>query len=286
MRYVRVGLLFLLSGLLQPLAFADDEAIASEALMAEILGCDFLDPAQCLYPFPNDHFTRNDISTPTQKRVNLPFAGMPTDEAGDPVKPDSWNLNDGYLPNQLGMTRVPGLRFDRRTGTIPGAPHRTRPESFRNPAASVVVINTRTGQRHPVSVSVDLAKRPNPDVNINPVYRKDYDGHAALLIRPLESYEEGTRYVIALRNLPAARGGTLQAGAGFDACLEGGSGILNVQERCAHLRERVFPALSAAGVPTDDLYLAWDFTTASAENNARRMNHLLETAFATLTPGE
>ena len=33
------------------------------------LDCDPLDPSACLYPWPNDHFTRADPASPTGKRL-------------------------------------------------------------------------------------------------------------------------------------------------------------------------------------------------------------------------
>ena len=31
-------------------------------------GCDFLDQARCMFPFPNDYFTRRDEGTPTHRQ--------------------------------------------------------------------------------------------------------------------------------------------------------------------------------------------------------------------------
>ncbi len=39
--------------------------------------CDFLDPSVCLYPFPNDHFTKDDATTDTKRRLNLDLMSMP-----------------------------------------------------------------------------------------------------------------------------------------------------------------------------------------------------------------
>ena len=41
------------------------------------MGCDPLDPAQCLLPFPNDHFTVADPTTATGRRVSFSVAAMP-----------------------------------------------------------------------------------------------------------------------------------------------------------------------------------------------------------------
>src|SRR5215204_5706092 len=72
-------------------------------------GCDPLDPAVCLQPWPNDFFTRPDATTPTGKRLALPLLGMPPNAAGVPIRPDEYNRNDGFSPGSPIHTKVPGL---------------------------------------------------------------------------------------------------------------------------------------------------------------------------------
>jgi hypothetical protein len=45
------------------------------------------------------------------------------------------------------------------------------------------------------------------------------------------------------------------------------------------MNENVFPVLEGAGIATDDLYLAWDFTIASERNLAERVLHMRDDAF-------
>jgi len=48
--------------------------------------CDFLDPAVCLQPWPNDYFTVADSSTDTGRRLNLQSDSMPKNQPlGAPV---------------------------------------------------------------------------------------------------------------------------------------------------------------------------------------------------------
>src|SRR3954470_19108096 len=85
-------------------------------------GCDPLDPAVCLQPWPNDFLTRPDASTPTGKRLNLQITAMPRNAAGVPIRPDEYNRNDGFSPGSPIHTFVPGLddqaAFE-RTGLVP-----------------------------------------------------------------------------------------------------------------------------------------------------------------------
>ena len=44
--------------------------------------------------------------------------------------------------------------------------------------------------------------------------------------------------------------------------------------------EDIFAILEDAGVPREELYLAWDFNIASVENITERMLHIRDEAFA------
>src|SRR5688500_19962560 len=72
-------------------------------------GCDPLDPAVCLQPWPNDFFTRPDASTPTGKRLDLQLLAMPRNAAAVPIRPDEYNRNDGFSPGSPIHTFVTGL---------------------------------------------------------------------------------------------------------------------------------------------------------------------------------
>ena len=54
-------------------------------------GCDPLDPAVCLQPWPNDLFTVADPSTDTGRRLNLNPLAMPRNVGGNPIRPGEWN---------------------------------------------------------------------------------------------------------------------------------------------------------------------------------------------------
>src|SRR5262249_54144541 len=71
--------------------------------------CDPLDPAVCLYPFPNDRFTIDDPSTDTGKRVHFAVASMPKNASTVAIVPDDYNLNDGFSPGASILTRVPNV---------------------------------------------------------------------------------------------------------------------------------------------------------------------------------
>ncbi|HWL65281.1 MAG TPA: hypothetical protein VNP73_04835, partial [Actinomycetota bacterium] len=251
------------------------------------LNCDPLDPKMCLFPFPNDFFTVPDASTDTGRRVNFGLDAMPRSGAdvtnggeGKPIDPAEWNRNDGFSPGSMVMAYVPGIDLHTTWGTQ-GRPHSDAgpnevgyfdyrdtiadPALSRAPDAPMVILNADTGERHPFWSELDT----HPGAV--------EAGEQVLILRPAVNFDEGARYIVALRNLVNAGGETIGAGEAFET-YKGGSGA--DASRQAHYDTEIFPALEAAGVAKDDLYLAWDFTIASEENLAERMLTMRDDAFA------
>ena len=248
------------------------------------VGCDPIDPAACLLPFPNDFFTTPDATKDTGLRVNflpnaMPRNGTEVTEGGEgkPVDPTEWNRNDGWSPGSMVMTYVPGLDLHKTWGTEnrpysqvginePGYfDHRDQIADiglYQRPDAPIVIINTETGERHPFWSELDL----HPGA----------EGERVLIMRPAVNFAEGTRYVIGLRNLKASDGSTIATPAAFGAYVSGDGADA---ARQADYDQNVFPVLEADGVAKDDLYLAWDFTIASERNLAERALHMRDDAF-------
>ena len=116
--------------------------------------CDFLDPAKCLYPFPNDYFTVRDRSTDTNRRVQFSPDSMPRNAAGVPIDPTEWNRNDGFSPGSAILTSVPGLDLG-RTGA---APETDIGRSLRA-SAPIVLLDATSGRRIPYWAEIDRARR-------------------------------------------------------------------------------------------------------------------------------
>ena len=84
--------------------------------------CDPFDPSVCLYPWPNDYFTRADPTAATGVRLNMNLLSMPRNAAGKPIDPTEYNRNDGFSPGNLIALHVPGLDNPQafaRTGAVP-----------------------------------------------------------------------------------------------------------------------------------------------------------------------
>jgi hypothetical protein len=229
--------------------------------------CDFLDPSVCLYPWPNNYFTTRTTSTDTGRRLNLNLLSMPRNAANKPIDPTDWNRNDGFSPGNLIVTKVPGLDSQEAlaaTGAVPI----TDMARYADRNAPVVVINARTHRRHPVWTEVD----------VNPANAAD----RTLIIRQARNFDEGTKYVVALRNLRNAQGQIIPAQEAFrdyrDRIITSDPAI---ERRRRHM-ESLFTTLRAGGIGRHNLYLTWDFTTASEKNLSERMLAIRNDAFSSL----
>jgi hypothetical protein len=241
--------------------------------------CDFLDAvpadqpggtspaAQCLLPFPNDWFTVADRSTATGRRVALSAASMPANTSGVHIDPAEYDRADGFSPGQEIVVRVPGLDTPQAFANTRAVPVTDMAQSFRRDQP-VVVIDARTKQRQLIWAELD-STAGDP-------------AHTALLIRPGRNWREGDRYIVALRGLKDAAGATLPAPQGFAVYRDRvATDQALVEGRRKHM-EALFGDLADAGIARGDLYLAWDFTVASARSLAGRMLAIRDDAFAQL----
>ena len=211
-------------------------------------GCDPIDPAHCLLPWPNDHFRKGG-------KLALRDSMMPRNKDGKPIRAADYNRSNGFSPGQLIVTHVPGLDL-RRSGAVPV---NNMAKAFAK-RAPIVVIDAKSGERQLIWAELD-AQATNP--------RK-----RALVVAPGANWREGRRYIVALRNLKDARGRTLQADRAFRRLRDG--------DDPGRRYEDIFRRLEKAGVGRRSLYRAWDFTVATKQNLAGRLLHIRNRAFAEL----
>jgi hypothetical protein len=229
-----------------------------------LAGCDPIDPAVCMLPFPNDRFTVADASTPTGRRIAFRALGMPRNLVGRPIDPSDHRRADGFSPGSPIITKVPGLQTTAALRATGAAPITDIARSLRR-AAPIVLLDADTGRRHPYWAEVDMSV--------------DRDADRTLIVRPARNLLEGHRYVVALRRLRSADGRELQAQEPFRLLRDGSPSAEAGQVR---RYDRIFADLRRAGVAREDLYLAWDFTVASARSLAGRMLAIRDDAFAQL----
>ncbi|MSP54865.1 MAG: hypothetical protein EXR69_04565, partial [Myxococcales bacterium] len=58
--------------------------------------CNPVDDGGCLLPFPSSFFLEEDPSTGSGYRVAFGEGSLPTDKFGVHIRPDAWNVRDGF----------------------------------------------------------------------------------------------------------------------------------------------------------------------------------------------
>jgi hypothetical protein len=243
--------------------------------VAQAGSCDPTDPSVCLYPWPNDRFTKADPATDTGRRLDIGIDQMPRNAAGVPIDPTQFNRNDGFSPGTLIVTRVPGLDTQKAFDAN-GFPTNANPSlSFKKDARAVLI--DATSRKHPRALIWAELEYP-PDATDSEVGSasdsRTLEQVQTLIIHPGRNLKEGHRYVVALRDLVDARGKTIEAPAAFARYRDGDAHSAGY--------DRIFRDLKKAGIARGDLYNAWDFTVASERNLSERMLHIRDQAFAKL----
>jgi hypothetical protein len=199
-----------------------------------------------MMPWPSSVYLVADSTTATGYRVDIPAAAMPVNADMIAVDPAIINHYDGFpIAGPMVVAFETGVSGE-------GLPSHSDISSSMEPAASIVVVNMSTGERLPIFAE--------PDMNA------EVPEERALLIRPMTRMDSGTRYAVGIRNtVKAANGGELPVPQGFAKILEGKSLSHPLAERVEGGYDAIFGSLAAAGLPKEELVLAWDFVTASDE---------------------
>ncbi len=225
--------------------------------------CSILDPNYCLFPWPSDYYTVDDADTPTGLRIDIAGASLPANQREVRVDPTEWNRNDGFSPNQTILTLVPDIDLGQT-----GAPPITDLSESQAADAPIMVIDAVNGEQHLIWAELNAYGEPGD----NP----------ALLIRPAVQFEEGKRYIVVLRNLRDADGEPLVASDAFRIYRDDiETDIPEIEAQRDEMND-MFATLESHGINRDGLYLAWDFTVASTENNSERLLHIRNSGVASL----
>jgi hypothetical protein len=253
---------------------------ANPGFLTNPAGCDPIDPAQCMLPYPNDWLTRTDPSSATGRRLDLSILATPRNIAGKPIDPSDYNRSDGFSAGATVLTLVPGMtkNSDLAPSGLPTdidlAMNGATPSSL-----GVILLDTTSGRRWPVWTEVDQYTSEAgvlPTGSTGPVQQD-------LMIHPARNLIDGHRYIVALRDLHTDSGSLAQPGAAFESYVKDYlAKSPSSDPRAAHM-DRIFRDLAEAGwtVSGDpgQLYLAWDFTTASAQNATGRLLAIRDDAF-------
>ena len=240
-----------------------EPVVEIELVVANPERCANTDQRHCLLPFPNDTLTVEDEATDTGRRLNLVRESMIQNTAGVYVETEFINGNDGWSPGAAAAVHVPNL--DLEASQIPPLIDLAR---SLDAGATTVVLDATTGERIPHWGELDQNVENEED--------------RLFYLRPAINLPYGHRIIVALRGLVDTDGAAIPAGDVFRAYRD--DLISNVAEvEAQRVRyEEIFTDLEGAGVPREELYLAWDFTVASDRNLTERLLHIRDDAFADL----
>ena len=164
--------------------------------------CDFITAPgeECLFPYPNDYYTRPDSTTDTGLRLNLNPESTPANKDGVHIDPTDINGSDGFSPGALIVLHVPGMDTPDALAKTGAVPITAEGESF-DKKQPVVLIDADTGERQLIWAELDSNATSPTETD--------------LLIHPAKNLTDGHRYIVALRNLKNAAGKTIPAPEGF-----------------------------------------------------------------------
>ena len=216
-------------------------------------GCNPLAAAwDCLLPYPSDHFL-TDAPTPTGRRVAYTPQAVPTTTEGASIDLTLRDAADGFSWATPILAVFP-------EGLDPSSLTPVLGDFDRSMTALSPTLLLRADDGAPVAHVAELDPRA------------ETDDRRALVLHPVAPLDENTRYIVAFHGLTRADGTPHPAPAGFAAVRDGAApdhplfGPLT-----ARYHAGIFPVVEAFGVDTNDLQLAWDFTTGTREFVTRDM---------------
>jgi hypothetical protein len=213
--------------------------------------CDNLDMNACLFPFPSDFFRK--AGGPFGATAHLDFGSNLPENASSGARIDG----QAYMDHD-GFPIYPQVNFSLEGATLDGAPGIADIDQSLKPDAKILLIDAETGELQPQWAEFD--------------YLAEEKGTGVIQLRLANVLQHSKRYIIAVRNLKNAKGEVVPPTPGFKAMRDKSSTVLaGMNERREHFEKDIFPALEKFGIKRAELQLAWDFTTASADNATLRI---------------
>ncbi|MFT3772330.1 MAG: hypothetical protein QM820_43600 [Minicystis sp.] len=223
--------------------------------------CDPLVPTQCGFPFPSSVYLRDDPATKTGKRVLFGETTLPKYSGGGRIDRTLWEDSDGFSPGQPAITHLPGA-------STTGLPTQDTIELSLGADSPTVMIDAETGERIPHFAELDVS------------LVSEEAADRTFLIRPAIRLKDSTRYIVAIRHVVDEQGKAIAPTATFKALRDGAESCEPSVEARRDLYTDIFARLEKAGIARDDLQIAWDYSTASRENNTARFLAMRDDALA------
>lgn len=212
--------------------------------------CDDLQPVHCSLPWPSNQFLKPDETRTTGYILSFGAETLPASRTGVQTDPDNWWRLDGYGLGTPLLVHFEELDISKMATEVAIA------DSLKEDAQVVWLEVDEDGavlRKIPYFVEFDTRSQ----------VRKEED--RLTYIRPGVILKEGTRYVVALRNLKDNSGAAIPASEAFAKLRDGDTGAdATLKARQAQFDD-IFGVLASEGIEKADLTLAWDFVTASSD---------------------
>jgi hypothetical protein len=249
-----------MSGRLRLLAVAPVLAACGSSTSLPIdARCNPLGVTACLAPWPSSAFEIEDDTTATGRRLAIPEDALPRGVLDHEIDPARWNALDGFSATTAIVVAFPG-----GVSSV-GLPASDNMDLSLAGDSPTVILDMTTGERiaHHAEVREPLAQE--------------------LVLRPAARLAPGHRYAIAITSrVVAADGGDLPVPPGFKALRDDRRTDHALLEAMRPRFDDVLDVLDEAGIPDDELVVAWDFTVASQPSAQRDLVAARELARATL----
>jgi hypothetical protein len=198
-----------------------------------------------ILPYPSSLY---EVGAGAEVHLDIPIGAFPTHTVS------AQDLDTAPFAKRRGWPASTTILWAVTGGADPAGfvSHRAIADSITDTSATVVVDMT-TGERIAHFAEVDVNELDNFD-------------HQAVYIRPAARLAGAHRYAVGIRkSLHARDGSALPISDGFTAVLaDRDTGHARLDAARPRLREAI-AALETAGVPRDDLVVAWDFTVEPDE---------------------
>jgi len=224
--------------------------------------CDPLDPGLCASPWPSSYFQVPSDTSESGWAYAFAADSLPRSEDGVQVSDAVLNGTDGY------STMTP-LLVDLGAVDLDGTISHLDLGAYADADVKTVIVDVATGERVPHFVELDAVG--------------DDDDERVFFLRPVVPLDHASHYVVGIRGLSRPDGTPIEPSVHFAALRDGTTpddpdAAADLGWRRAQFERDVFPALEAAGMPREELLLAWDFHTVSVDSSLGDMLDIREDA--------
>jgi hypothetical protein len=211
------------------------------------LDCDPLMPSVCSFPWPSNLYLEEDGDRVTGYTLAFGETSLAVNLVGQQIDPEPYRRLDGYGPGQPIMMHFADLD------------------------ATNLPDENDIGASLDADAEILLFRAGGKGGLVRVPYWAELDGNEAdaanrvLFVRPAVILREASRYVVAVRGLADTNGTVYPRSDAFARlAAQDTANDPQLAPRQAAF-DTMWNELSRAGVDTDDVQLAWDFTTASSE---------------------